>query len=79
VQRAPRLCNECKEPLSDDEDYLHPACEQQLLERRKREEDERRAKWEADRAERQAEYQRERELAGVGASTDEEDDEDLPL
>jgi len=73
----PRLCNECKQPLGDDNDgYYHEACETVMLERRKQEDLERRAKYEAERLERQAEYQRERELAGVGVSSDDDDDDD---
>jgi len=74
----PRLCNECKQPLDDDDDYFHEACEEQMLERRKQQDQERRAKYEAEVAEQRAEYQREGELAGVGAS-DDDDDEDVPL
>jgi RNA polymerase-binding transcription factor DksA len=80
-----RLCAECKQPLGDEDDYRHPACEEAMLERRKQQEEERRAKYEEERKEREAEYQRQRELAGVGASTDDnaddepDDDEDLPL
>jgi len=78
VNPAPRLCNECKQPLGDDNDgYYHEACENVMLERRKLEDQERRAKYEAERKEREAEYRRERELAGVGS--DDDDDEDLPL
>jgi hypothetical protein len=79
--RKARLCNECREPLADDETgYLHPACDEAQRERYQRQREEQNKRWEEER---QA-----RELAGVGATTEAddefardmaEDDEDVPL
>jgi hypothetical protein len=69
--RTPRLCNECHEPLGDDETgYLHPACK--LAEDAEREERYQAAK---RRNEEQEQQQDERELV----ATRDGDDEDLPL
>ena len=79
--RKARVCNECKEPLGDDEDYLHSACSDIQKERHQRQREEQNAKWQAE----QAEYEAQRELVGGGASTDDDDDdepdedEDIPL
>jgi hypothetical protein len=79
VRRA-RTCSHCHQELADAETgYMHEACEDlahQEAEARRKERD---REWEAQRAEQQAEYQRERELAGVRGSSDEDDDEDVPL
>jgi hypothetical protein len=76
-----RLCNECKQPLDDDNHgYYHEACEQTMLERRKREDQERRAQYEAAQAERQAEYRRQNEHDGDAESEELELElEDVPL
>jgi len=62
-----RFCRECKQPLTDADDYYHAACEEVIEARRQHQEDERRAKWAAEREEhekRQAEYRRQREADG---------------
>jgi hypothetical protein len=68
-----RRCNRCDLPLPDDENsYMHKAC-------REAEDAEREARYQEQKRRYEKEDEEQRELAGVGASTDEEDDEDLPL
>jgi hypothetical protein len=71
---APRLCSECELALADEEGYIHAGCDEERQARRKREDEERQAKWNAERVA--------AALAGAGdddADDDEADDEDEPL
>jgi hypothetical protein len=88
MSAKPRLCDVCKLPLSDDDDYEHPACTEVRRERERAERAEREAKWAQERAEREAragvvvadieladDDERESDM-NVGARR--QDDEDLP-
>jgi hypothetical protein len=90
MANRPRLCDQCQQPLSDDEDYEHAPCGDARREREQRERAEREAKWAEERAERERQYARptgqngedieaEQDLGAddpelVGVSTDDEDD-----
>jgi len=45
-----RLCNECGDPLGDEDSYLHKACDEAQKERRRRERAEQEAAWQAETA-----------------------------
>ena len=69
----PRLCDECKQILSDDDDYEHEACGQVRRERERVAAEERQARYAAEAEERRARY-----AAEQAAHAQSDDDDDVP-
>jgi hypothetical protein len=75
IHPKPRLCEECKKPLTDEEDYEHAACTEVRRERARQDDEARRLRYAEERQQRQAEY--ELVTAGhVDGDTDEDADDD---